>query len=455
MTQPMTRKAKLLYGFGDTSFSLTVTIMAAYFAIYLTDVVGISPAVAAVAIFIGRTTDYINDPIIGYITDRTRSRWGRRRPYLLFGALPFALMFIMMWIRPGFTSEVALAAYYALAYILFDISITFVAMPYFALTPELTSNYDERTDLTTYRMAFSILGSLIAFTVPLVIIGSFRPENANRVLLMAVVFGVASMIPLLTVFFSTKERKEYQDQPQPKFKDALKSALENRPFIFSTIIYLATWVSVDILQTSLLFFIKYIVQQESQSDYIMGAIFITAIFALPLWDWASRKWNKRVAYAIGIAFWAVVQILMITLGSTSTLTMIYGMCILAGIGVSAAHVLPWAMIPDAIEYDEWKTGARHEGMFYSLVTLAQKIASSLAIPGVLLILEWTGYVPNAATQPESALTGIRLAIGPIPAVLLVVGILFALLYPLNREKHAQMVKELEERRKQNLETLNG
>jgi GPH family glycoside/pentoside/hexuronide:cation symporter len=360
-----------------------------------------------------------------------------------------------MWTRPGFTNEVALAAYYAVAYILFDISITFVAMPYFALTPELTSNYDERTDLTTYRMAFSILGSLIAFTVPLLIIGSFRPENADRVLLMAVVFGLVSTIPLLTVFFSTKERKEYQDQPQPKFKDALKSAIQNRPFIFSTIIYLATWVSVDILQTTLLFFIKYIVQQESQSDYIMGAIFITAIFALPLWDWASRKWNKRVAYAIGIAFWAVVQILMISLGSTSTLTMIYGMCILAGIGVSAAHVLPWAMIPDAIEYDEWKTGARHEGMFYSLVTLAQKIASSLAVPGVLLILELTGYVPNAATQPDSALLGIRLAIGPIPAVLLVIGILFAVLYPLNREKHAQMVRELEERRNQAAENVNG
>jgi GPH family glycoside/pentoside/hexuronide:cation symporter len=122
------------------------------------------------------------------------------------------------------------------------------------------------------------------------------------------------------------------------------------------------------------------------------------------------------------------------------------LCALAGIGVSAAHVLPWSIIPDAIEWDEWKTGERHEGMFYSLVTLAQKVASSIAIPLVLLMLQVTGYVPVAATQPESALLGIRLAIGPIPAALLCGGIVFAILYPLGRESHRQIVEELDARR---------
>ncbi len=145
MQDRLTRRTKLIYGCGDTGFSLTGTIIAAYFAIFLTDVVGISPGIAAIAIFVGRSWDYINDPLIGYLSDRTRTRWGRRRPFLLFGALPFALAFILMWYRPPIQNLVFLAIYYAFAYVLFDSAATFVYMPYFALTPELTSNYDERT----------------------------------------------------------------------------------------------------------------------------------------------------------------------------------------------------------------------------------------------------------------------------------------------------------------------
>jgi GPH family glycoside/pentoside/hexuronide:cation symporter len=168
--------------------------------------------------------------------------------------------------------------------------------------------------------------------------------------------------------------------------------------------------------------------------------------ALPLWEWAARRLNKRLAYGVGVAFWAVVQLILISINATVPFQVIFFLCILAGIGVSAAHVLPWSILPDAIEWDEYQTGSRHEGMFYSLVTLAQKIASSLAIPLALLILDASGYVPNATQQPASALLGIRLVIGPLPALLLTIGIVFAIAYPLNRQTHARIVQELEERR---------
>ncbi|NOQ40777.1 MAG: MFS transporter, partial [Anaerolineales bacterium] len=170
MTAELTRRTKLMYGVGDIGFSLTSTILAAYYAIFMVDVIGLRPGIAAIAIFIGKSWDYINDPIFGYISDRTRTRWGRRRPFLLFGALPLALTFTMLWYSPGFESTFALAAYYSVAYIIFEASATLLYMPYFALTPELTSDYDERTSLTSYRMFFSILGSLLAFTVPWMII---------------------------------------------------------------------------------------------------------------------------------------------------------------------------------------------------------------------------------------------------------------------------------------------
>ena len=206
MAEKLSRKTKIIYGAGDLGFSLTSTIVGAYFLFFLMDVVHLKPALAGIAILIGKTWDYVNDPLIGHISDRTRSRWGRRRPFLLFGAIPFALAFMLMWYIPPFKSDVALVAYYAVAYVVFDAAATFVYMPYFALTPELTEDYDERTSLTSYRMFFSIFGSLLAFTLPLMIVGTFTPENASRVLLMAVFFGGMSALPLWLVFFNTDRK---------------------------------------------------------------------------------------------------------------------------------------------------------------------------------------------------------------------------------------------------------
>ena len=446
MSNRLSRRAKLVYGIGDTGFSLTSTILGAYFAIFMTDVVGITPGVAAAAIFIGRSWDYINDPLFGHISDRTRTRWGRRRPFLLFGALPFALTFAMLWWRPPWENVLALAGYYAVAYILYEASATLIYMPYFALTPELTSDYDERTSLTTYRMFFSILGSLLAFTIPLTIVGSFTPENAPRALTMGLVFGIAAALPLFLVFLGTRERQEYMEQKQPSLRHSLRAARQNRPFVLGLIIFLLTWVAVEIVQAMLLFFIKYVVQREPESDLIMGAIFVTAILALPIWEWVSRRWSKRWAYVAGIAFWAVVQLVLITVNPATGLALILFLCVLAGIGVAAAHVLPWSIIPDAVEWGEWQTGERYEGIFYSLVTLTRKVTTSIAIPLALLLLEFTGYVPNAPQQPANALWGIRIAIGPIPASLLCIGILFAFRYPLTRDQYAQVAQELESRR---------
>jgi len=437
---------KWVYGSGDLGFSLTSTIVGAYFAIFLTDVVGISAGVAAAAIFIGRTWDYINDPLFGYITDRTRSRWGRRRPYLLFGPIPFALVFMLMWWKPPLTGDVPLAIYYAFVYILYDAVVTIVYMPFISLTPELTSDYDERTSLNSVRAFFSIFGSLVAFTIPLMMVKGFSPEHAGNVLSMAVIFGIISALPLFIVFLGTRERAEFMQQKPPSLLESLRASKENRPFVFSAVIYLFTWVSIDLLQTILLYFIKYVVKRESNSDLIMATIFVVAIIALPLWTWVSARLNKRKAYILGMAFFAAVLLVLINVTPATPLSMILVLCVLAGIGVSAAHMIPWSIIPDAIEYGELSTGKRYEGTFYSLISLAQKMAGSFAIPTALLVLDKMGYIANAATQPPGAMLGIRLVTGPIPAVMMCIGILFAILYPLGRESYTQIARQLEDRR---------
>ncbi len=436
---------KVVYGIGDFGFSMNNSIISAYFTIYMMDVIGLSPALVAVILFVGRSWDYVNDPIIGHLSDRTRTRWGRRRPFLLFGAIPFGLSFILLWLSPNF-SETGLVIYYSLGYIVYEALATTVYMPYFSLTPELTEDYDERTQLTSFRMFFNILGSLTAYIFPMLVIGSMVPENTRRVLLMGVIAGAIAATPLLLVFLGTREKKEYMIEKRPKLIPSLKAALKNRPFVFAAGIYLLTWMTIVVLETNLLIYIKYIIQREGQSTLIMASIFVTAILALPIWNWAAKHWNKRLAYIIGVAFWAVVMMVLILVTPETPFWVIIILCIMAGIGVSAAQVLPWSIIPDAIEWDEWKTFERHEGMFYSLITLLGKVANSIAVPLSLMVLEFTGYKSGGGVQPDSALLGIRLVIGPLPAILLTGGIVFALFYPLSREQHHKIVEELRLRR---------
>lgn len=436
---------KVIYGSGDLGFSMNNSIIAAFFPIFMMDVIGLTPALVAIILFVGRSWDYVNDPIIGYLSDRTRSRWGRRRPFLLFGAVPFALSFILLWLSPNF-SQTGLIIYYSLGYIVYEALATTVYMPYFALTPELTEDYDERTKLISYRMFFNILGSLTAYIFPMMVIGSMIPENTQRVMLMAVIAGAIAATPLIGVFLGTREKKEFIPEEKPKFIPSLKAAFKNRPFVFAAGIYLLTWMTMLVVETNLLLYIKYIVQREGQSSIIMASIFVTAILALPLWNWAAKHWSKRLAYIIGVSFWAVVMMVLIMVNAQTPFWVVLVLCIMAGIGVSAAQVLPWAIIPDAIEWDEWKTYERHEGVFYSLITLMGKMANSIAVPLSLMVLQVTGYRAGTAVQPESALTGIRLVIGPIPAVLLTGGIIFAIFYPLSRQQHHKIVEELRQRR---------
>jgi GPH family glycoside/pentoside/hexuronide:cation symporter len=255
------------------------------------------------------------------------------------------------------------------------------------------------------------------------------------------------------VFFNTRERPEFMNMEQNLgIKESIKSAWHNRPFVFGLIMFLFNGVTMSIIQVILLYYVKYVVEREAQSDIIMGSIFIVAMLTLPLWVWISRRLNKRWAYISGISFLAVVLLILSSLTPETGFGFIMTLCVLAGIGVSAMHVMPWAILPDAIEYGEWKTGERQEGMFYSLITLAQKVASSIAVPAALLVLQVTGYVPNSLIQPDSAIFGIRLVAGVIPAFTLSMGILFTILYPLGRENFKEIMRELDARRKAAAET---
>lgn len=446
-SEKLSLRSKLMYGVGDAGINMADTMVGLLFAIFLTDVVGLRPALAALAIFIGRTSDYINDPLIGYLSDRTRTRWGRRRPFILFGMLPFALAYILLWWIPPISSQTGLAIYYAFAFILYDLLATVLYMPYFALTPELTSDYDERTSLTTYRMVFSTTGAMVAFVVPLAIIGTMDAESAKRV--MAVGAGVAfvSILPMLSVFLGTREKAEYQEQKQPAIKESVLAAVKNKPFLYAAGVFLLGLVALDITQSTLLYFLKYHMHLEENYDLVFGLLFVAALLSFPLWNWVASRWDKKRAVILGMIFLAVSITVMGFMRPEWGLPILLVFSALVGIGLGAVQVLTWAMIPDAVEWDELQTGQRHEGMFYSLVQTLRKIGSSLSLPFVLLMLEWTGYVANAPTQSRNTIFGIQSLIGPIPAVFLLLGIFLAMRYPLDRKRFDQLRADLAERRK--------
>ena len=428
---------KLFYGSADFGFAFVDSCVAILFAIFMTDIVGLPARMAALAIFIGKSWDYINDPIIGYLCDRTRTRWGRRRPFLLFGFIPFGLAFLMMWWIPPVANQWALTAYYAAAFFFFDTMVTVVTMPYFALTPELTQDYDERTSLTSYRMAFSLIGGLVAFVIPLEIIGETIPANADRAFMMGMIFAVVASLPILLTFFGTREKAEYIAQKQPSLRESVQAARKNRPFIFAMGIFLFTWTAMSIIENQLFYFLEYAMGMEEEAPIVAGVVFVTAIIVLPFWAWASKKTDKRKSYIFGMLFLSVVMVTLIFIPPSLGLTMVLVLAAFAGVGVSAIHVLTWAMIPDAIEVDELESGARHEGMFYALVTLFRKVATSIALPLVLLLLDASHFIPNSADQPREAVNAIRFMMGPLPSLFLFGGIAFAIFYPLSREAHRE------------------
>jgi GPH family glycoside/pentoside/hexuronide:cation symporter len=448
---------KLAYGVGDSGFSLTSTALALLYLDFLINVVGVNPGLAGVSIGVGRIWDALNDLIVGTLSDRTRSRWGRRRPYLLFGSLPFGIAFILMWLVPATNDQTLLVIYYTAMYIVFDTLFTLVNVPYIALTPELAPTYDERTSLHSYRMMFSIGFGLVGAIAPLAIVDALSGTNASlearraAYALMAAILGILSVIPVYVTFVTTRENPEYQDLPTPSIRASFRIAASNKAFLIATGIYLLTWIPIDLVQFILVFLIRdYFGLSGGDRDLIFALIFGVAVLALPLWVWLTGRWNKQRAYQTGMVFLASVLIALSFIAPGQA-TIVFIVAALAGVGVSAAHAIPLAILPDTIEWDELRSANRQEAAYYSVITLIQKLVSAGTIALTGSVLSATGYIERAApdaimTQPPSALAAIRFLSGPLPAIFFIAGIILCAFYPISREKHARILRALEKKR---------
>ena len=444
----LSTKFKLLFSTGDLSTSIPLAILMFFQLFFLTDVARLRPDYAGWAVGLPRIWDAINDPLFGLLSDRIRTRWGRRRVFLLFGAVPLGLSFILMWLIPPF-DQLGLAIYYALTFAVFDTAFTLVHVGYNALTPELTSDYDERSSLNGYRMVMSISGTLGAIILATVL-GWFITNPRTLFTILGVGLGLASIIPPLIVFSITHE-KPSNEQPEPMpWLQALRTTLGNKPFRLVMGLYLLSWTTASILAAMLVYFANYRLRVPAQANYFVLIAEGAAIVFIPFWVWVAQKLDKRRAFILGTLTWIVV-LLGISALRADQVTLAYVLAALSGSGIATAYVLPWAMVPDIIEYDQLQTGERREGSYYSFASFFQKLATAGALWGMGQALALSGYITPAEgggvlpVQPEQVVLAIRIFSGPVPSVLLILAVIFAWQYPITRESHKAMLRELAER----------
>lgn len=440
-------RTKLLFSTGDLSTSIPLAILMFFQLYFLTDVAGLRPDYAGWAIGASRLWDAFNDPLFGLLSDRIRTRWGRRRPLLLFGAVPLGVFFMLMWIVPAL-DQVWLAVYYAMTFILFDTAFTIVHVGYNSLTPEMTSDYDERSSLNGFRMVFSISGTLGAIILATVL-GWSISDTRLLYLILGIGLGLVSIIPPLVVFSITRERPA-DELPKPlPFGQALRQTLGNQPFRMVMGLYLLSWTTASILAAVLVYFANYYLRIPEQANYFVLVAQGSAILFIPVIVKLSQRLDKRRAFILGSLTWVVV-LLGISAIRADQVGLAYLLAALAGFGIATAYVVPWSMVPDVVEYDQLRSGQRREGSYYAFASFFQKLATGIALWGMGQALALTGYITPLPSgplpvQPQAAVDAIRIFTGPIPAVLLFLAVLFAWRYPITRESHQATLQELAER----------
>jgi glycoside/pentoside/hexuronide:cation symporter, GPH family len=458
---------KLAYGAGDLGPAITANILGVYLLLFFTNVAGLNAGLAGSILLISKVWDAINDPIVGMLSDRTQSRWGRRHPWMLFGAIPFGVFFFLQWLVPRFSPEPTanqwgLFGYYVAIAILFNTFYTVVNLPYTALTPELTQDYDERTSLNSFRFAFSISGSILSLILAFAIFGVIK-NPTQQYLVLGGVCAVLSVLPLYWCVWGTYKRVQETERqrlashtaetPLP-YLQQLKIVFSNRPFLYVIGIYLCAWLAVQNTVAIIPYFVLNWMGLSNQVfTQVVIAVQFTALVMLFVWSRVSQQVGKRAVYFMGMSLWIIAEIGLFFL-QPGQIGWMYVLAVLAGFGVSTAYLIPWSMMPDVIELDELNTGQRREGIFYGFMVLLQKVALAIGLFMVGQSLDWAGFVSSTSgeqiQQPASALLTIRLLIGPIPAVVLLIGLVLAYLYPITREVHAEILLKLRERQQNKL-----
>ncbi len=444
---------KVFYLFGDVGISICVAAVGFFLLFYFTEIPKVNAGVVGTALLLGKLWDAVSDPLFGWISDRTKSRFGRRKVYLYYGSIPLGIAFALLWIMPESltpgditlpVSAPTIAWIMAVCFFYFTM-ITVVGVSYYALTPELTRDYDERTSLTTFRMIGGTVGYMTGAGFPPFVASLFMTERIGWGM-MGIMFGAFSVLMLFVTALGVKQRPELEGPPSelPVFKSIFVT-FKNKPYLLLMIQGLFTSVAFGLVMSYMAYYLTYQMDIEKQIPIVIVGLLVTIGAFLFFWKWLSDKWGKKgPTYALGlfIAFSAMSMTYFLKPGDYIAL---YTIIFIAGFGFSAQWVMPWSIIPDVVEYDELITGERREGIFYGVKGLTDKVSTAISLFIGGWVLEIVKYVPDQAQTPK-ALLGIKLFFGPIPALITFISLPLLIWFPITRASHIKTLELLKEKK---------
>ena len=454
-------KEKIGYGFGDMASSMFWKLFGSYLMIFYTDVFGLPAAVVGTLFLVTRVWDSAFDPIVGVVADRTHSRWGKFRPYLLFLAIPFSVIGVLTFVTPSFGDNGKLIYAYV-TYSLMMMVYSAINVPYASLLGVMSDNPKERNTLSTYRMAFAYIGSFIALLLfmPLVNFWSghskeIADQQQGWTLAVAVIAVMCALL-FIGCFALTRERVKALHEKQAPLKEDLKDLWKNRPWWILLGAGVAALVFNSIRDGATVYYFKYfIVEEDFQTISFFGVSFVLSglylsggqianiagvILAAPI----SNRIGKKQTYMGSMAIATVLSILFFWFDKDN-LALIFTFQILISICAGSIFPLLWSMYADCTDYSELKTGNRATGLIFSSSSMSQKFGWAIGSALTGWLLSYFGFVANEVQQAE-AIQGIKMFMSFLPAAGTLLSIVFISMYPLSEKKMLEISAALKSRR---------
>ncbi len=438
--------SKIFYGLADIYGGGSFLIISILYMVFLTDVVRMLPILAGTIPLIGKIWDAVTDPIMGNIADRTSSKFGAKRLYLLIGSGLAGITFFSMWL----TIEGSMAmqySFYLLMYIFFSTAFTIVMVPYNALLPDMIEDYTQRGVYTAYRMVFSALSAIIAGLIPNAIINSFGENAKTGFWVMGLVFGLLFFLSIFLTFLGTWENPIQKSSKSLKesFSESF-SVFKNKSFKLYLGIFLLGQGSSDFVTGGVIYFLAVVLRNSNQYTAVMASVLISQLLAMFFYQVIIKKYSKKTPVLIGFPLRIVATFAMIFFAYAGAPAMpIIILSFLAGIGTAASSVTSYAILTDLSDVDLLITTQKRPGVYSGMATFSRKIANGLAIWLLGAMLSLFRYNPDLDFQSDITVSGIKIMFIGLPIIMMIGTFLFTLKFPIDTKTYSVLQRDINRR----------
>ena len=407
-------RSKFFYGGGDFAINIMWQLTVFYLLFFYTDIFGLSPANAGLVFFIAKIWDAITDPIMGYIADNTSTRWGKFRPYILFGSVPALIMIVLCFTSPDLSQSGKF--YWALfTYITFTTFYTVIAIPVGSLIPAMTQDRDERTSLASFRFLGASSGSIAVAVLTLPLVGLFSSPQYGFPIVIACLAFFGAIFAFLC-FYNTKEIYSKPYEKNIGFKEIIKMIFTNFPLHFVILALLTTWVANNTKQLTTIYFVKYNLNLEAYFSPILLGVILQIMFGAYLTNLIKHRFEKKSLFMIGTFLYVITDLIVYFITGYENFWLLAFVTSFGFIGFGMAGVMAWSMIADTVEYGEWKSGFRAEGLLNAAHVFVFKLSVGVSAWLAGFVLETTNYVANAPIQNQETLEGLTIMGFIFPAI---------------------------------------